>query len=175
MIGSQEQWMELRAFKALAEAGATWAEIARESGYGWRTDKRYLTADAPAKRGPGPRKTDPYAYLIDAWLRRQPKLKPQPVGDLLRAPGGGPAPVLAAPVTPPDPAHIRARHGAAVRSGDRAGKPVLHVLLQRVVGGELGHLRAPGPPLGMPLRGQGPVVQTATAGGGVAPQLPRDR
>jgi predicted transcriptional regulator len=48
MIGSQEQWMELRAFKALAEAGATWAEIARESGYGWRTDKRYLTADAPA-------------------------------------------------------------------------------------------------------------------------------
>ena len=30
MILSQEQWMELRAFKALAEAGATWAEIARE-------------------------------------------------------------------------------------------------------------------------------------------------
>src|SRR6266700_2767094 len=96
-----------------------------------RTVKRYLTADAPAappapaKRGPGPRKTDPYAYLIDAWLRRQPKLKPQPVGDLLRAPGGGPAPVLAAPVTPPDPAHLRARHGAAVRGGDRAGEPVL--------------------------------------------------
>ena len=32
MILSQEQWMELRAFKALAEAGATWAEIARETG-----------------------------------------------------------------------------------------------------------------------------------------------
>jgi hypothetical protein len=31
MILSQEQWMELRAFKALAEAGATWAEIARET------------------------------------------------------------------------------------------------------------------------------------------------
>jgi hypothetical protein len=29
MILSQEQWMELRAFKALADAGATWAEIAR--------------------------------------------------------------------------------------------------------------------------------------------------
>src|SRR5215216_4283257 len=81
MILSQEQWMELRAFKALAEAGATWAEIARETGYDWRTVKRYLSADAgssppaPAKRGPGPRKTDPYAHLIDAWLRRQPKLK----------------------------------------------------------------------------------------------------
>jgi hypothetical protein len=28
MIGSQEQWVELRTFKALADAGATWAEIA---------------------------------------------------------------------------------------------------------------------------------------------------
>ena len=81
MILSQEQWMNLRAFKALAGAGATWAEIARETGYDWRTVKRYLTADAPttppapAKRAPGPRKTDPYAHLIDAWLRAQPKLK----------------------------------------------------------------------------------------------------
>ncbi len=78
MILSQEAWMDLRRFKALAEAGATWAEIARESGYDWRTVKRYLTTDAPAtppapaKRGPGPRKTDPYAHLIDAWLRRYP-------------------------------------------------------------------------------------------------------
>jgi hypothetical protein len=32
MNGSQERWMELRAFKALADAGATWAEIARETG-----------------------------------------------------------------------------------------------------------------------------------------------
>jgi transposase len=81
MILSQEQWMELRAFKALADAGATWAEIARETGYDWRTVKRYLSTDAPpappapAKRGPGPRKTDPYTHLIDAWLRAQPKLK----------------------------------------------------------------------------------------------------
>jgi hypothetical protein len=40
MIGSQEAWMELRAFRALAEAGATWAEIARETGHDWRTVKR---------------------------------------------------------------------------------------------------------------------------------------
>src|SRR4029453_11957208 len=81
MILSQEAWMELRAFRALAEAGATWAEIARETGHDWRTVKRYLSAEAsssppaPARRGPGPRKIDPYAHLIDGWLAKQPKLK----------------------------------------------------------------------------------------------------
>jgi transposase len=94
MILSQEQWMNLRAFKALAEAGATWAEIARETGYDWRTVKRYLASDAPAtppapaKRGPGPRKTDPYAHLIDAWLRRQPKLKASVIHERLVAEHG---------------------------------------------------------------------------------------
>jgi transposase len=94
MILSQEQWMELRAFKALADAGATWAEIARETGYDWRTVKRYLTTQAPAalpapaKRGPGRRKTDPYAGLIDAWLRRQPKLKSSVVHERLVAEHG---------------------------------------------------------------------------------------
>src|SRR5215211_7946245 len=94
MILSQEQWMELRAFKALADAGATWAEIARETGYDWRTVKRFLSADAsavppaPAKRGPGPRKTDPYTHLIDAWLRRQPKLKASVIHERLVAEHG---------------------------------------------------------------------------------------
>jgi transposase len=94
MILSQEQWMELRAFKALAEAGATWAEIAQETGHDWRTVKRYLAADAPtappapAKRGPGPRKIDPYAHLVDAWLRRQPKLKAVTVYERLVAEHG---------------------------------------------------------------------------------------
>jgi len=46
MILSQERWMNLRAFKALAEAGATWAEIARETGHDWRTVKRYLSTEA---------------------------------------------------------------------------------------------------------------------------------
>jgi transposase len=40
---------------------------------------------APAKRGPGPRKTDPYAHLIDAWLRRQPKLKASVIWERLVA------------------------------------------------------------------------------------------
>jgi hypothetical protein len=76
MILSQEALMDLRRFKALAEAGATWAEIARESGHDWRTVKRYLatgapaTPPAPAKRGPGPRLIDPYSHLADGWLRK---------------------------------------------------------------------------------------------------------
>ncbi len=94
MILSQERWMELRAFKALADAGATWAEIARETGYDWRTVKRYLSSDAsaappvPARRGPGPRKTDRYAHLIDAWLRAQPKLKASVIWERLVAEHG---------------------------------------------------------------------------------------
>src|SRR6266545_4282283 len=85
-----------------------------------------------------------------------------------------PAPVLTAPVTPPDPAHGRARHLAAVGGGDGAGEPVLHVVPQRVVGGELGRLGAPGTALGMPLRGRRPVLQAAAAGRRVASELTRD-
>jgi transposase len=94
MILSQEQWMELRAFKALAEAGATWAEIARETGHDWRTVKRYLSTDAPAtpptpaKRGRGARKLDPYVHLVDAWLRAQPKLKASVIHERLVAEHG---------------------------------------------------------------------------------------
>src|SRR5207247_6386350 len=94
MILSQEQWMNLRAFKALAEAGATWAEIARETGHDWRTVKRYLTAEAPAAppapagRGPGPRKIDPYVGLVDAWLRAQPRLKASVIHERLVAEHG---------------------------------------------------------------------------------------
>src|SRR4029453_17583658 len=96
MILSQEAWMELRAFRALAEAGATWAEIARETGHDWRTVKRYLSAEAsssppaPAKRGPGPRKIDPYAHLVDAWLRAQPKLKASVIHERLVPERGSP-------------------------------------------------------------------------------------
>src|SRR4030095_4109628 len=94
MILCQEQWMELHAFKALADAGATWAEIARETGYDWRTVKRYLTAEAstsppaPARRGPGPRLIAPYAHLIGAWLRHQPKLKASVIWERLVAEHG---------------------------------------------------------------------------------------
>src|SRR5512132_713747 len=113
MILSQEQWMNLRAFKAPAEAGPTWAEIARETGYDWRTVKRYPSADAPAtspapaKRGPGPRLIDSYAHLIDAWLRK-------PAGRLRVR--NGPIPV-AVPVG--QPAADGAGQDAGVRARER--------------------------------------------------------
>jgi transposase len=43
---------------------------------------------APAKRGPGPRKIDPYAHLVDAWLRTQPKLKASVIWERLVAEHG---------------------------------------------------------------------------------------
>ncbi len=46
MLLSTEEWMDLRAYRALREAGATWAEIARETGHDWRTVKKYLSSDA---------------------------------------------------------------------------------------------------------------------------------
>jgi transposase len=94
MILSQEQWMNLRAFKALADAGATWAEIARETGHDWRTVKRYLSAaapttpPAPTRRDRSPRKIDPYAHLVDAWLRTQPRLKASVIHERLVAEHG---------------------------------------------------------------------------------------
>jgi hypothetical protein len=108
---------------------------------------------------------DPHGPIIG-------EVDPESVRDLLRTPRGGPAPVLTASVAPPDPAHLRARDRGAVRSGDHPGEPVLHVVAQGVVGGEFGGFRAPGPAVGVPLRGGGPVVQPAAAGGRVAAQLP---
>src|SRR5512132_4531425 len=103
------------------------------------------------------------------------EVDPQPLGDLLRAPRVRPAPVLTAPVPATDPAHLGTGHGYPARRRDRAGEPVLHVLAQRVAGGEPSQLRAPGASIGMPLRRRGAIVQPAPAGRGVAAQLPRDR
>lgn len=38
--------MDIRRFRALHAAGATYAEIARERGVDWRTVKKYLAQDA---------------------------------------------------------------------------------------------------------------------------------
>lgn len=46
MLVSMEEWMDLRAFRALRDVGATWAEIARETGRDWRTVKKYLSPGA---------------------------------------------------------------------------------------------------------------------------------
>src|SRR5947208_2927823 len=69
-----EAWMDLRRYKPLRDAGATWREIADEVGLDWRTVKRYLSTDtpgpptAPSRRGCVTRKIDALAPVVDAWL-----------------------------------------------------------------------------------------------------------
>jgi transposase len=91
MLLRQEAWMELRRFKALKEAGASYAEIARATGRDWRTVKKYLDADAPAlppivsgrpQRG---RKVDAFAGVIDEMLRREPRLRASVIHERLVA------------------------------------------------------------------------------------------
>lgn len=86
--------MDLRAFRALRDAGATWAEIARESGHDWRTVKRYLGPGAPtrpprqAPRPPQPKLIDAYAHLIDAMLAGEPRLRASVIHERLVAEHG---------------------------------------------------------------------------------------
>lgn len=89
MLLSSEEWMDLRAFRALRAAGATWAEIARETGHDWRTVKKYLETDATT--GPPtvvrelqPRLIDAFAPVIDQMLEREPKLQATVIFDRLR-------------------------------------------------------------------------------------------
>ena len=58
MILDTESWMNIRRFRALHAAGATYAEIGRECGCDWRTVRKYLAEDAAsvppvARRGLG--------------------------------------------------------------------------------------------------------------------------
>src|SRR5579872_2780870 len=81
MLLSQEEWMDVRAFRTLRAAGAGWAEIARECGCDWRTVKKYLSEDAPAtppavtgRRHPK-KMIEPWAKIIDGWLETESRLQ----------------------------------------------------------------------------------------------------
>lgn len=74
--------MNIRRFRALHAAGASYAEIARECGCDWRTVCKYLAEDAasvpPAaspRAGTQPRVITPFVPLIEAWLRADVGLK----------------------------------------------------------------------------------------------------
>jgi transposase len=95
MIVHPETWMNIRKFRALHQAGATYAEIAAETGCDWRTVKKYIEADSPAlppagspRKGTQPRKIDPFTAVIDAWLRTDPRLKASVIWERLAAEHG---------------------------------------------------------------------------------------
>ena len=94
MLLHEEEWMDLRAYRALRDAGATWAEIARESGHDWRTVKRYLGPDAPPRpsrqspRPAQPKVIDPYTQVVDAMLANEPRIKASVIHERLVADHG---------------------------------------------------------------------------------------
>ena len=82
MVLEAERWLELRRFRALRQSGATFSEIARETGLNWRTVKKYLEEDGPAappepppSASRGKQSITAYAPVIDAWLRAEILLK----------------------------------------------------------------------------------------------------
>jgi hypothetical protein len=81
LILDSEEWMDLRRFRALHEAGVSISAIARETGHHWRTVKRYLTGEragppvAPSRRGTQPRMIEGFTKVIDSWLRADIELK----------------------------------------------------------------------------------------------------
>src|SRR4051812_12738880 len=95
MILDEESWMNVRRFRALHAAGATFAEIGRECGCDWRTVRKYLAEDAPSappsaptRLGSQPRLIDPFVELIEAWLRADLALKGTVVHERLVADHG---------------------------------------------------------------------------------------
>lgn len=74
--------MNIRRFRALHVAGATYAEIGRECGVDWRTVRKYLAEDAPSvppaappRAGSQPKVIVPFVGVIEAWLRADLSLK----------------------------------------------------------------------------------------------------
>ena len=103
MILDAESWMNIRRFRVLHEAGATYAEIAREVGCDWRTVKKYLDQPssvrdepagegvvalpptAPSRAGTQPQKIEPLKPVIDAWLRADTSLRASVIHERLVA------------------------------------------------------------------------------------------
>ena len=69
------------------------------------------------------------------------------------------------------PRHTRPRRCKPAWRDDSTSKPVLHILPQRWVGGQLRLFRPTGHPFGVPLRGARQVIQIAATRRRVAPQL----
>src|SRR5512135_1787837 len=95
MVLDPESWMNIRRFRALHEAGASYAEIGRECGCDWRTVKKYLSQAgvaspprAPSRAGTQPRVITPFAAVVDAELRRDIAIRGSVVHERLVAEHG---------------------------------------------------------------------------------------
>src|SRR4051794_38764576 len=92
MILDAESWMNIRRFRALHEAGASYAEIAGEVGCDWRTVRKYLAEDgvatpprAPSRTGTQPQKIAPFAAVVDQMLRQDLSLRASVIHERLVA------------------------------------------------------------------------------------------
>ena len=102
-------------------------------------------------------------FVADAHGLIVREVEPQAAGDLLRAPGSGPSPVLPRPVPAALPWHNRTSDCRAAWCADRASQPVLDIPPQRGVDHQLRRLGAPGGSVGVPLGGGGSIVQAAAS------------
>src|SRR3954466_246232 len=95
MILPPEAWMDLRRFKPLRDAGATWKEIAEELGCDPRTVKKYINGpavppSAPRRIGSQPRLIEHLAPVVDAWLAADITLRASVIHERLVAEHGFP-------------------------------------------------------------------------------------
>ena len=85
--------MDLRRFKPLRDAGATWKEIAAELGLDPRTVKKYINGPArppaaPRRVGTQPRLIEHLAPVVDAWLTADLSLRATVIHERLVAEHG---------------------------------------------------------------------------------------
>ena len=87
--------MNIRRFRALHEAGATFAEIGRECGRDWRTVRKYLEQDAPSvppasppRAGTQLRVVAPFVPVVEALLRKDLTIKATVIHERLVAEHG---------------------------------------------------------------------------------------
>jgi Transposase, Mutator family len=90
-----ESWMNVRRFRTLHAAGATYAEIGRECGCDWRTVRKYLAEDAPSvppaappRAGTQPRVITPFVGVVETWLPADITLKATDIHERLVAEHG---------------------------------------------------------------------------------------
>jgi len=151
------------------------------SGGGWSQGPRGLAGSVGLPPACGPvrystRATLTHAGLVDGLMadthrRVFREIEREPVRDLCRAPCTAPTAVLPAAMPTALPLCRRPARNRAAWNGYLAGKAILHILQQPLVRRKLRRLRAPCGPFGMPLRGCGPVLQTASPCRSISTQL----